>query len=192
MPETYQPPTNLLRRTSARPHLPTSFPHPPTSFPHPPRHSREGGNPPRCVQLPKDSTPPAVYKIRQKSTESNRIQQKFVCARTHARGIPRHSREGGNLPARVPHPFSRHGLFPDRSGSTYRLELQSHKPHANKSNGTAQSQWLTHAKAQSAASHFPRKYGDCTPPTPGRGREGGLPTCDIPTERYIEICDSTS
>ena len=75
-------------------------------------------------------------KNRQNPTESNRNS----CVRARAReASPRHSREGGNLPARVPFPFSRHGLFLDRSGSTYRLELPSHKPHTNKSSGTAPS-----------------------------------------------------
>ncbi len=54
-------------------------------------------------------------------------------SRARARGTPsRHSREGGNPCAtRVPFPFSRHG-----SDSTSPLELQSHKPHADRSNET--------------------------------------------------------
>ena len=82
-----------------------------------PRHSREGGNPPPCVQTPKETPPPALYKIRHNPTESDKNQQKFVCARTlirarelphthhpytpqhhpytlprHSRTLPRHSR----------------------------------------------------------------------------------------------------
>ena len=54
--------------------------HPRHSRTHP-RHSREGGNPPRCVQLPKDSTLPAVDGNRHNPTESDEPQRKLVPAR---------------------------------------------------------------------------------------------------------------
>ena len=96
------------------PNPPTSYPHPPTSFPrrrespppcisfdrtelkyysrtmttqriHHPRHSREGGNPLRCAQLPKRQPPPAVDGNRQDATGCSRAQRKLVPARARTR-----------------------------------------------------------------------------------------------------------
>ena len=142
-----------------------------------PRHSRVGGNPPRCVQTHEETAllPPSTEfdKIRQNTTKYYRNS----CAPAHARArhplpsFPRR-RESSCPPA-----FRFLSLGMDCSqvaaDSTYRLELRSQNRHANESNGTASSQWLTRAKAQSAASHFPRKYGDCAPLTPRRSGEAG-------------------
>ena len=112
MRETYQP----LTTSPAGPPYDQSQPHHSHSQP---RHSREGRN---------LHTETAPSRRLQNSTQSNRIRQNpngNSCARVPL--FPRtHARGNG-----VPFPFSRHG-----SDSTYRMELPSHNPHANKSNGT--------------------------------------------------------
>ena len=81
MRETYQPPTTS----------PTGHPHDRTHSRTLPRHSRVGGNPPRCVQTPGASAPSRRL---QNSTQSNRIRQNptetrvraFLYSRARARG----------------------------------------------------------------------------------------------------------
>ena len=89
-----------------------------------PRHSRVGGNPPRCAQtleetaLLPSSTKPDENRQNPTKSDGNSCARVPLFPRTRAR-------------QRRSVPFSLHG-----SDSTYRLELPSHKPHANKSNGT--------------------------------------------------------
>ncbi len=110
---------NSCARSSIPAHLLPSFPHPPTSFP------RRRESTPLRPNPRRDGHPPALYKIRRKSTESDKILTetraragieerareaspgllglglRFVSPFPCARGIPsRHSREGGNPRAR--------------------------------------------------------------------------------------------
>ena len=149
MRETYEPPTTS---PAVPPHDHThprhdhtrsrhDHTHPRHSRTHP-RHSRVGGNPPRCVQLPKDSTHPAVDRNRHNATETDEPQRKLVPARAHAREAtafptgtralsarphPRHSRSHPRHDRTLPR-HSREGGNPSRcaqaaADSTYRLEL---------------------------------------------------------------------
>ncbi len=166
-----------------------------------PRHSRVGGNPPRCVQTPEETAllPPSTEfdKTRQNTTKYYRNS----CAPAHARArqplpsFPRR-RESSCPPA-----FRFLSLCMDCSqvaaDSTYRLELPSHKHHANESNGTASSQWLTRAKTQSRAPRHTSPESMETAPHPlpaGESERLGRETSNVqhPNREVLEICDSTS
>ena len=82
------------------------------------RHSREGGNPPRCDHTPEETAPFSP------ATKSDRIRQKST--ETRVRAFPNsraYARARGDA---VPFPFSRHGDCP-QSGS--RLDSSPSFPH---------------------------------------------------------------
>ena len=162
MRETYHTPTPS---PTGPPHDHT---HPRHSQPHhshsQPRHSREGGNlhtetaPSRSLENSTQSN-----RIRQNPTET-RVRAFLLFPRTHARGNG------------VPFPFSLHG-----SNSTYRLELPSYKPHANKSNQT----WTGKSDCSVCAA-CTRIAADWThrteSPSTGRRRVSFVQGCPLPIQ----------
>ena len=162
-----------------------------------PRHSRAGGNPPRCVRAHEetDILPPSTEsdKTRQNPTKSDGNS----CAPARARQpLPSFSRRRESS---CPPAFRFLSLGMDCSqvaaDSTYRLELPSQNPHANESNGTASSQWLTRAKAQRAPRHTsPESMETALLSLPGDPERLGDETSNVqhPNREVLEICDSTS
>ncbi len=84
MRQTYQPPTTS----------PAVPPHDHTQ----PRHSREGGNPPRCVHTPEETAP---SRRRQKSTQCDRVRRTTTKTRACARTRARQRRSVGFLSVRI-------------------------------------------------------------------------------------------
>ena len=107
MRETYQTPTTS---PAGHPHDHTHPRHSRTLL----RHSRVGGNPPRCVHTPGASAPSRRL---QNPTESDKIRRKLVCARS---SIPAHAREAPHPPPSFPR--RRESLLPTWIvNSTYRF-----------------------------------------------------------------------